>query len=58
MREIMPFLFLVLTIFAFFLNVLGFMKLIPLYISLPILFVSLYLTIYSFTHKHAFRGMR
>nr|GGG78134.1 hypothetical protein GCM10011398_24160 [Virgibacillus oceani] len=58
MQDLLPFLFLVMTIVAFFLNILGLMQLIPLFISLPLLFISLYLTIYTFTHKRVFRGMR
>nr|WP_227001950.1 hypothetical protein [Virgibacillus necropolis] len=54
----MPYLFLILTIFAFFLNILGFMQLIPLYITLPLLFISIYLTIFSFTHRKVFRRLR
>ncbi|PAV29183.1 hypothetical protein CIL05_12355 [Virgibacillus profundi] len=52
----LPFLFLFLTVFAFFLNVLGLMSLIPLYFTLPLLFISIYLTIYSFTHRRVYRG--
>ncbi|CDQ40636.1 MULTISPECIES: hypothetical protein [Virgibacillus] len=55
---VQPFLFLLMTAFAFFLNILGLMQVIPLYITLPLLFVSIYLTIYSFTNKRLYRGMR
>lgn len=58
MQGIMPYLFLILMVFAFFLNILGFMRLIPLYITLPLLFISIYLTIFSFTHKNSFRRLR
>jgi len=58
MREILPFLFLILTIIAFFLNIFGLMRLIPLYFTLPILFLSVYFTIFTFTHKRMYRGMR
>lgn len=58
MQNLMSYLFLVLMVFAFFLNILGFMQLIPLYITLPLLFISIYLTIFSFTHKHTFRRLR
>jgi len=44
-----PISFLIISIFAFFLNMLGLMSLIPLYFTVPLLFVSIYLTIYSFT---------
>ncbi|TMN23129.1 hypothetical protein FH966_09665 [Lentibacillus cibarius] len=56
MRDILPLFFLVLTVVAAFLNLFGLMRLIPLYITLPALFVSIYLTIYSFTHRNVYRG--
>ncbi|MDY0407910.1 hypothetical protein RWD45_03900 [Virgibacillus soli] len=56
MREILPFLFLSLVIVAFFLNILGLMRLIPLYFTLPLLFFSIYFTIFSFTHRKTYRG--
>ncbi|MEC5423595.1 hypothetical protein QGM71_08835 [Virgibacillus sp. C22-A2] len=58
MPQLLPLLFLLVTLFAFFLNILGLMAIIPLYITLPLLFLSIYLTIYSFTHKRVYRGMR
>ncbi len=39
-----------------FLNVLGLMKLIPLYFTIPLLFVSIYFTLFSFAHRHVYRG--
>ncbi|TXL64077.1 hypothetical protein FHP05_10340 [Cerasibacillus terrae] len=56
MKDLLPFLFLFLTIVAFFLNVLGLMKLIPLYFTIPLLFVSIYFTLFSFAHRHVYRG--
>lgn len=58
MRELLPIIFFALTIIMFFLTILGLLKLIPLIIILPLLFLSIYLTIYSFTHRKFFRGMR
>ncbi|GAA0444999.1 MAG: hypothetical protein ACQEWU_16055 [Bacillota bacterium] len=55
---IQPLLFLLLTAVAFFLNILGLMQVIPLYITLPILFLAIYLTIYSFANRRVYRGMR
>ena len=55
-RDLVPYLFFVLTIVAFFLNMLGLMKLIPLFITLPVLFISTYMTLFSFTHRRTFRG--
>ncbi|HLR61733.1 MAG TPA: hypothetical protein VK097_04750 [Lentibacillus sp.] len=56
MKELLPFIFLMLTIVAAFMNLLGLMQLIPLYITLPMLFISIYLTIYTFTHRNVYRG--
>lgn len=58
MQDILPFLFLIMTIVAFFMTILGIMQLIPLFIALPLLFISIYLTLFTFTHKRVFRGMR
>ncbi|WP_373895699.1 hypothetical protein ACUL41_11930 [Virgibacillus natechei] len=58
MQRLLPFLFLFVTVFAFILNILGLMQIIPLYITLPLLFLSLYLTIYSFTHRRVYRGQK
>ncbi|UJL47631.1 hypothetical protein KFZ58_07135 [Virgibacillus sp. NKC19-16] len=56
MQRLLPFFFLLLTIFALVLNIFGLMQIIPLYITLPLLFLSLYLTIYSFTNRRMYRG--
>ncbi|WP_164669458.1 hypothetical protein [Virgibacillus doumboii] len=56
MQEILPFIFLMVTIIAVFLNILGLMQLIPIFITLPMLFISIYLTIYTFTHRNVYRG--
>lgn len=58
MKGILPFLFLILTIITFILNFFALMNLIPLYITLPLLFISIYLTIYTFTHQKVYRQMR
>jgi hypothetical protein len=58
MQELLPFIFLTVTIIAFFLNLFALMKLIPLFITLPLLFLSIYLTVFTFTHKRVYRGMR
>ncbi|GGJ95197.1 hypothetical protein GCM10007063_17150 [Lentibacillus kapialis] len=58
MKELLPFIFFVITVVAAFLNLLGLMQLIPLYITLPLLFISIYLTIFTFTHRNVYRGGR
>ncbi|MFD2759819.1 hypothetical protein [Lentibacillus juripiscarius] len=56
MREMLPIIFLLLTLVTAVLNLFGLMRLIPLFITLPALFISIYLTIYSFTNRNVFRG--
>lgn len=58
MRELLPFFLLLLTIVIFILNLFAFMQLIPMLITLPLLFISIYVTLYSFTQKRSYRGMR
>ncbi|WP_205317671.1 hypothetical protein [Oceanobacillus zhaokaii] len=58
MENIYPLIFILLTLFSFVLNILGLMQLIPLYFTLPLLFISIYLTIYSLTHRNIYRRMR
>ncbi|WP_170138887.1 hypothetical protein [Oceanobacillus chungangensis] len=58
MKNLYPFLFILLTLFSVILNILGLMQLIPLYFTLPLLFISIYLTIYSLTQRNIYRRMR
>ncbi|WP_438824273.1 hypothetical protein [Bacillus sp. JJ1562] len=45
-------------IITFGLNILGLMKLIPLYITTPLLFLSLLVTLVIYNHRNRFRGFR
>ncbi|WP_217585921.1 hypothetical protein [Lentibacillus saliphilus] len=56
MSNLYPVIFFFLTIVAFVLNIFGLMQLIPLYITLPLLFISIYATIFSFSHRNTYRG--
>jgi len=56
MQDILPYLFLILTVILFFLNILALMQLFSMYITMPLLLIFLYLTIYSFTYKKVYRG--
>lgn len=56
MREFLPVFFLTTAVIAFVLNFFALIGLIPLYITLPLLFLTVYLTIFSSTHKNAYRG--
>ncbi|WP_157087742.1 hypothetical protein [Oceanobacillus damuensis] len=58
MRDFYPVFFLMLSVFAFFLNLLGLMKLIPLYFTMPLFFLSIYLTLYSLSHRNVYRRSR
>jgi len=55
MQKFFPIFFFLLTIVAFYLNILGLMKLMPLYITLPLFFISIYLTLYSFFNRNVYR---
>lgn len=56
MQHVLPYFFLLLVIIMFILNTLALMNLLPLYLTLPLLFISIYLMFYSFTYKKAYRG--
>nr|WP_237648602.1 hypothetical protein [Sediminibacillus terrae] len=56
MHGLLPFLFFLAAVAAFFFNLLGFMRLFPLYITAPLLFITIYLTIFSFVYRNAFKG--
>nr|WP_255584946.1 hypothetical protein [Virgibacillus sp. NKC19-3] len=58
MQRLLPLFFLLLSVFALILNILGLMKIIPLYITLPLLFLSLFMTIYSFAHRRMYHGQK
>ncbi|ASB90107.1 hypothetical protein OZL92_20435 [Bacillus sonorensis] len=45
-----------LTVVFFFLNILGWMHMLPLYITSPLLFVSILFTISRFNHRKTFKG--
>ncbi|ATH95072.1 membrane protein [Bacillus glycinifermentans] len=47
----------VILIFIFFLlNILGLMQMLPLYITSPLLFISILYTISRFNHRKTFKG--
>ena len=50
--------FFLISLLLIFLNLLAFMRLIPIYITLPLLFISLYLTLYYYTYRHAYQSVR
>lgn len=58
LEDVIPYMFLLLVIIAFVLNLFALMNIITLLITLPLLFIAIYLTIYSFTHKRMYRGSR
>jgi len=49
-------LLMIITISLVILNLLGLMRLIPLYITLPLLFLSIYMTVFTLTFRHRYRG--
>ncbi|GAE94290.1 hypothetical protein JCM21714_3434 [Gracilibacillus boraciitolerans JCM 21714] len=54
----MRLLLLILPLFALILNIFGLMRLIPLYFTIPLLFASIYMTVYFFYDKKQFKGFR
>lgn len=46
------------TCFIAIINLFGLMRLIPLYITIPLLFLSIYLTVFTITYRNAYRGRR
>ncbi|UOQ46935.1 hypothetical protein MUN88_12625 [Gracilibacillus caseinilyticus] len=54
----MKILLLLIPVFAFFLNIFGLMRLIPPYITVPLLFFTIYFTVYFFHHKKQFKGFQ
>ncbi|WP_419096095.1 hypothetical protein [Rossellomorea pakistanensis] len=51
-------LLLLLIIIAFFLNILGLLKLMPIYITSPLLFLSLLCFIYYMNYAKQFKGFK
>lgn len=56
MPNFLPFIFFLGAVAAFFLNLLGFMRLLPIFLTLPLLFITIYLTIFSLAYRNAFKG--
>ncbi|MFB1050093.1 hypothetical protein [Paraliobacillus sp. JSM ZJ581] len=56
MRHYSPWIFLFLTCIAFIINLFGLMELVSKVITLPLLFVCIYLTLFAFVHRHTYRG--
>ena len=58
MREIFPYLLIVLTAVMFILNAFAFMQLLPIYLTLPLLFFCIYLTVLTFSRRFVYRRLR
>lgn len=59
MNKILALILFCLVIIAIFINLIGLMRLIPLFITLPLLFVSIYIMLYSLLNrKKLYRRMR
>ncbi|HEY4554150.1 MAG TPA: hypothetical protein VIG80_13250 [Bacillaceae bacterium] len=56
MRKILAFLMLVFILISFYYNVLALMNLVPIYITSPLLFISLMLFFSFLNGKNRFRG--
>ncbi|MCG5105058.1 hypothetical protein [Oceanobacillus alkalisoli] len=59
MNQLYPILLFILVVIALFVNMIGLMRLIPLFITLPLLFISIYFMLYSILNrKKVYRRMR
>ncbi|MBB6443552.1 hypothetical protein [Bacillus benzoevorans] len=56
MKKLYPLLLILVIMFSFFLQLLGLMELIPLYLTSPILFVSLLLFFIFLNNRNRFKG--
>lgn len=52
---LLPVIFALCTIVLIFINILALMRLVPYLITLPLLFLSIYATIYTFTYRNVYR---
>ncbi|WP_257349136.1 hypothetical protein [Pseudalkalibacillus decolorationis] len=43
---------------SFILVVFGFMRMVPLFIATPLLFLSIFFNIYRFNHRRSFKGFK
>jgi len=58
-RSIVPaIIFFCITLVLILLNLFALMNLIPYLITLPLLFISIYLTIYSFFYRKVYKGFK
>lgn len=59
MRSLLiPLIFLLITVIIAFLNFLALMRLLPILVTLPLLFISIYLTLYSFFNRNIVKRVR
>lgn len=59
MRSVaIPLFFFLCTIILIYLNLLAFMRLFPIWLTLPLLFISLYITLFSIMNRHIPRRFR
>lgn len=54
----LPFVFLCCTIVLIFLNLMALMRLLPYLVTLPLLFLSIYLTVFTFFYRNIYRGTK
>lgn len=54
----LPITFTIITILMSFLNLLAFMQLLPFWLTLPLLFFSIYLTLFTLTYRNMYKGVQ
>jgi len=58
MRDLIPYILILITSIMLILNGFAFMQILPIYLTGPLLFISIYLTIFTFSRRHIYRRMR
>ncbi|WP_175637769.1 hypothetical protein [Metabacillus schmidteae] len=47
----------IITIILFFINLLALMEVFPIYITSPLLFIAIFITLYLINHRKTFKGL-
>jgi len=58
MRELIPYILMLFTSIMFVLNGFALMQILPIYVTGPLFFISIYLTIFTFNRRYIYRRMR
>lgn len=57
-QRFLPLILIVLSIILFFINIIGLMRLVSPFITMPLLFLSIFFSFYTLTYRKVYRGTR